>query len=83
VTKSFAKTFESRYRARADFKRLNVEWLERHFHLEPIDEDLPPSKTGCTAASSCSIRTAHSGGRYPCTTASASGMGLGPRVRPS
>jgi GNAT superfamily N-acetyltransferase len=29
--------FESRYRA--DFKRLNVEWLEKYFYVEPIDED--------------------------------------------
>jgi GNAT superfamily N-acetyltransferase len=28
--------FESRYRA--DFKRLNIEWLERYFRVEPIDE---------------------------------------------
>ena len=28
--------FESRYRA--DFKRLNLEWLHRYFRVEPIDE---------------------------------------------
>lgn len=28
--------YEPRYRA--DFKRLNVEWLERHFEVEPVDE---------------------------------------------
>jgi GNAT superfamily N-acetyltransferase len=27
--------FESRYAA--DFKRLNLEWLEKHFRVEPID----------------------------------------------
>lgn len=38
--------FEPRYAA--DFKRLNLEWLERHFRVEPIDvqvlsrpEDIP------------------------------------------
>lgn len=30
--------FESKYRD--DFKRLNVEWLERYFFVEPIDEDV-------------------------------------------
>jgi ribosomal protein S18 acetylase RimI-like enzyme len=30
--------FESRYRD--DFKRLNVEWLETYFYVEPIDEDV-------------------------------------------
>lgn len=30
--------FEPRYRD--DFKRLNVEWLERYFHVEPIDRDV-------------------------------------------
>lgn len=30
--------FERRYAA--DFKRLNVEWLERYFRVEPIDEEV-------------------------------------------
>jgi GNAT superfamily N-acetyltransferase len=30
--------FESRYRD--DFKRLNVEWLEKYFFVEPIDDDV-------------------------------------------
>lgn len=30
--------FERRYAA--DFKRLNVEWLEKHFRVEPIDEEV-------------------------------------------
>lgn len=30
--------FESRYRD--DFKRLNVAWLQRYFHVEPIDEQV-------------------------------------------
>lgn len=30
--------FERRYAA--DFKRLNVEWLEKYFHVEPIDEQV-------------------------------------------
>ena len=30
--------FEPRYRE--DFKRLNVEWLEKYFLVEPIDEDV-------------------------------------------
>jgi len=30
--------FEPRYRA--DFKRLNVEWLEKYFYVEPIDEEV-------------------------------------------
>jgi hypothetical protein len=30
--------FESRYAA--DFKRLTLEWLELHFHVEPIDEQV-------------------------------------------
>jgi DNA-binding MarR family transcriptional regulator/GNAT superfamily N-acetyltransferase len=30
--------FESRYAA--DFKRLNIEWLEKYFHVEPIDEEV-------------------------------------------
>jgi GNAT superfamily N-acetyltransferase/DNA-binding MarR family transcriptional regulator len=30
--------FESRYRA--DFKRLNLEWLQRYFRVEPIDEEV-------------------------------------------
>jgi len=30
--------FESRYAA--DFKRLNVEWLQRYFRVEPIDEEV-------------------------------------------
>ena len=30
--------FEARYRG--DFKRLNVAWLEKHFRVEPIDEEV-------------------------------------------
>jgi hypothetical protein len=30
--------FESRYRD--DFKRLNVEWLDKYFFVEPIDDDV-------------------------------------------
>ncbi|HJU83310.1 MAG TPA: bifunctional helix-turn-helix transcriptional regulator/GNAT family N-acetyltransferase [Holophagaceae bacterium] len=30
--------FEPRYRE--DFKRLNLEWLEKFFHVEPIDQDV-------------------------------------------
>jgi ribosomal protein S18 acetylase RimI-like enzyme/DNA-binding MarR family transcriptional regulator len=30
--------FEARYRD--DFKRLNLAWLERYFHVEPIDEQI-------------------------------------------
>ena len=30
--------FERRYAA--DFKRLNLEWLEKHFRVEPIDEEV-------------------------------------------
>jgi DNA-binding MarR family transcriptional regulator/ribosomal protein S18 acetylase RimI-like enzyme len=30
--------FERRYAA--DFKRLNIEWLEKYFHVEPIDEEV-------------------------------------------
>ena len=30
--------FESRYRD--DFKRLNVEWLEKHFYVEAIDDEV-------------------------------------------
>jgi DNA-binding MarR family transcriptional regulator/predicted GNAT family N-acyltransferase len=37
--------FEARYRD--DFKRLNVEWLEKHFYLEAIDDEVlsTPEKT--------------------------------------
>jgi GNAT superfamily N-acetyltransferase len=30
--------FQPRYRD--DFKRLNVEWLEKHFQVEPLDEEV-------------------------------------------
>jgi GNAT superfamily N-acetyltransferase/DNA-binding MarR family transcriptional regulator len=88
--------YQDRYRD--DFKRLNVEWLERHFYVEDIDHQvlsnpeqtiLKPGGfiflaryTGASESAPTSGRARAASGRGPASPPERPGPGAGPRPAP-